>query len=301
MEKKEYGLVLSGGGGKGAYQVGALQVLDEMGILPKIKAVSGSSVGCLNMALLAQNNMEQMVSVWDNIDYRDFVSPDELGFVPGQEGDGMFSREGLKRIIREKITLEYLASPAVRYFATVCRKNEAGETLLEYVYLNDQPRDKAELYLLATSAVPVLYDSVEINGNAYFDGGLKDNCPVLPVYNCGIRDIIVISLDYRFTLDTTQYPGANFYVLRPSTNLDLNTVSGTVDFSKEGAAYRKKLGYLDADASLRAQLTGGVIPDMSGHKVLAGQEMRMTGMEIKVQKDMEGLSRILGKYGVDLD
>lgn len=46
---KEYGLVLEGGGAKGAYQIGVWKALMEYGI--KIKAIAGVSVGALNGAL----------------------------------------------------------------------------------------------------------------------------------------------------------------------------------------------------------------------------------------------------------
>ena len=41
-----YGLVLGGGGAKGAYQVGVMKALQEYGI--KISAISGSSIGAIN-------------------------------------------------------------------------------------------------------------------------------------------------------------------------------------------------------------------------------------------------------------
>ncbi len=298
--KKEYGLVLSGGGGKGAYQIGALKALEEMGILPCITAVAGSSVGGLNMALLAEGDMEKAVNVWENISYRDFVSLDEMGFVPGQEGDGMFSREGIKRILRENVMLEKMASKDVRYYITVCHKDSTGKQLLDYVYMNERTKEEMEQYLLASSAIPLMYDNVEINGISYYDGGLMDNCPILPVYNNGKRKIIVISLDYQYQLPKEQFPGADFYVLRPSVNLDLNRVSGTIDFSKSGAAYRMKLGYLDTKAIMPALLLGEPLPDVSGNRGLAEHELQKSVITTKIEEDKAGLSRILGKYGVDL-
>ena len=45
---KEYGIVLEGGGARGAYQIGAWKALKEAGI--RIKGISGASVGALNSA-----------------------------------------------------------------------------------------------------------------------------------------------------------------------------------------------------------------------------------------------------------
>ena len=48
---QEIGLVLAGGGGKGAYEVGVWKALNDYGIAQKITVISGTSVGWLNAAL----------------------------------------------------------------------------------------------------------------------------------------------------------------------------------------------------------------------------------------------------------
>ena len=57
------GLVLSGGGAKGAYEVGVWQVLEETGIASNITAISGTSVGAINAALFA-TRPETAESLW---------------------------------------------------------------------------------------------------------------------------------------------------------------------------------------------------------------------------------------------
>ena len=52
MERKNYGLVLSGGGGKGAYQIGVWKALREKQMDTWIKAVAGTSAGSLNAMLV---------------------------------------------------------------------------------------------------------------------------------------------------------------------------------------------------------------------------------------------------------
>lgn len=49
----DVGLVLSGGGAKGAYEVGVWQVLQEIGIASNITVISGTSVGAINASLFA--------------------------------------------------------------------------------------------------------------------------------------------------------------------------------------------------------------------------------------------------------
>jgi len=64
---REYGLVLEGGGAKGAYQIGAWKALREAGV--KIKGVAGVSVGSLNGALICMDDLERAEEIWKNIEY----------------------------------------------------------------------------------------------------------------------------------------------------------------------------------------------------------------------------------------
>ena len=62
---KEYGLVLEGGGAKGAYQIGAWKALKEAGV--KIRGVAGTSVGALNGALVCMGDVERAENLWKDI------------------------------------------------------------------------------------------------------------------------------------------------------------------------------------------------------------------------------------------
>ena len=72
---KEYGLVLEGGGAKGAYQIGAWRALKEAGV--KIKGVSGTSVGALNGALICMDDLEKAEKLWANISYSQVMDVDD--------------------------------------------------------------------------------------------------------------------------------------------------------------------------------------------------------------------------------
>ena len=73
MEDTRYGIVFSGGGGKGAYQIGVWKYLHEMGIDRKITGVSGASVGALNSLLFVQGDYEKARDVWLNIQQDDLT------------------------------------------------------------------------------------------------------------------------------------------------------------------------------------------------------------------------------------
>ena len=69
------GLVLEGGGTKGAYQIGAYKALRDLGI--EFQGVTGTSIGALNGAYIIQNDIEIMEDIWLKYDYTHFMNIDE--------------------------------------------------------------------------------------------------------------------------------------------------------------------------------------------------------------------------------
>ena len=72
---RPYALALEGGGAKGAYQIGVWKALQEAGV--RFSAVSGSSVGSLNGALIMMGDVQHAVDVWENITYSKIMDIDD--------------------------------------------------------------------------------------------------------------------------------------------------------------------------------------------------------------------------------
>ena len=70
--KKKYGLVLAGGGTKGAYQIGAWQAIKKLNI--NIGAIVGTSIGAINGAFMVQDDIEKMEKLYENIELKNVVS-----------------------------------------------------------------------------------------------------------------------------------------------------------------------------------------------------------------------------------
>ena len=66
LSELQIGLVLAGGGGKGAYQIGCWRALRSLG-LTRFKVISGTSVGALNGALIAMGDVGRAEDVWLNL------------------------------------------------------------------------------------------------------------------------------------------------------------------------------------------------------------------------------------------
>ena len=64
-EKKKLGLVLAGGGALGAYQVGAIEALEQLGY--EFDVVTGTSIGAINGALVCAKKTSQLRSLWEDI------------------------------------------------------------------------------------------------------------------------------------------------------------------------------------------------------------------------------------------
>lgn len=188
MEKRA--LALCGGGAKGAYHIGAWKAFEEEDI--RFDAVSGASVGSLNALLYAICDYETAKDIWLSVRPEQFMSP-------GKSGEGLFSRDGLKKIFSElDFSLLKTSMPVYVNIYNVSRNRS------EAVKLNSLPRDRVEKYLLASSSVPVVYGIEKINDMEYQDPGFGfntiGNVPIDILYRRGYRNISVVALNNNFSI-----------------------------------------------------------------------------------------------------
>lgn len=258
------GLVLCGGGGRGAYQVGVWQALRERELDRYIVGVSGASVGALNAALFACGDLPLAEKIWTSLKRGDIADPAEtagreinsvLNFLGSEDRTvtidpdklskrGIFSLEGLVNVIAQNGVNDCVSGSSTPCFA--CCHNTAGN-YPEYFDLSAYPADKITQYLTASCALPAVFPAVEIDGVQYRDGGISDNTPVKPLYDIGIRRFIVSYLGSEGA-DLSGFPGAEFLEIFPSDEIFLgkrenNVIApGTLDFDGENAAVRIEIG-----------------------------------------------------------
>ena len=284
--KKGWGLVLSGGGGKGSFQVGAFKALNEAGYDKDITAISGASVGIVNALLFIMRDVDKAQKVWKGIEPLMFLEPkleatntpivihepnyyiDEVvnrynyareinsnaDFARNKEG--FFTRDGFVKLINENLDLDKIPKSEIDLYTDMCLcKND--ELLLEYVQLNGKTPKQIMDILLAASAIPYVYDAVYYDNNYYRDGGIIDNMPIKPLYDEGYRNIIVVGLKTSYTINYEEYPDCNFIFIKPSHGIG-EFMDGTLDFTSEGAKFRIALGYRNAARILEAVKTGKI-------------------------------------------
>ena len=187
----EYGLVLCGGGAKGAYQIGVWKYLRENGIDKKINGISGSSVGSLNALLIANNSFGPGIRTWLNAKSNVLTDQNKLAELIWQ------NISDWKNIISDKWNLY----ADVSKIAPLNDYNKPYEVLrhyiskTEYFCMSCMTPEEIVQTVLASAALPAVYPPVKINGRIYIDGGITDNIPVAPLVKAGYKKIIIVHLD----------------------------------------------------------------------------------------------------------
>lgn len=214
------GLVLSGGGAKGAYEIGVYKALSAMGADAYIDTISGTSVGALNAVLLESQGAEYSEKLWNNLKITDMLHPDKkrltkmpslpdysdpdfVGIKPDNFFDSLvlggmnlfkslkkdnvvtdFVKDGLpftQEKISQLIDKHVDFNRIYRKIFVTCSDSDGKPKSFELDKYSPQTQKKI---ILASSALPVVYtgnSGVEINGECYFDGGVAGNKSNTPV------------------------------------------------------------------------------------------------------------------------
>jgi NTE family protein len=181
-------LVLSGGGPRGAAQVGMLQVLAEGGFVPD--RIYGVSVGAVNGAAFANNptveGVEYLTQIWRELRSED-IFPQRLGHGPWrflQQRESIHPNSGLRQLIEEGIGFELLEESAIPIEVVATSIVDGRERWLT--------SGSAVEAILASAAIPAIYPPVEIDGDRLIDGAVVDNVPIGRAIDAGAERIVVL-------------------------------------------------------------------------------------------------------------
>ncbi|SEF43052.1 Patatin-like phospholipase [Eubacterium ruminantium] len=248
VPKGKTGLVLAGGGAKGAYQVGVLKALSEAGLLDDVGYISGDSIGAINSVLYAisDGDIKSMYDTWESINMPEVFEP---GMDLFSNNPKLFSRNKVQNMMNLLLTRDKAEHLPYIMYAGVTRL-ENGKYYPEYMKLNGKSKEEIIQILLASSAIPIVYEAVKINGKEYLDGGLTDNEPVKPLYDLGIRRFIIIGLNSDRVFPAYKYPDAECFVIYPSHDLG-DLFSGTMNYETKAKHFRQLLGEKDGQLAVK--------------------------------------------------
>lgn len=210
LERPKIGLVLAGGGAKGAAHVGVIKVLEELGV--PIDYIAGTSMGAIVGGLYASGlSSDELATAIKSIDWNDifddkppranrdfrrklddegFLVRNKLGFKDGsfQFPRGVINGQKLELVLRD------FSKNAVRInnfdnlpipFRAVAADIETGETVI----LGSGDLVNA---MRASMAVSGVFPPVENNGRLLVDGGLAENLPIDVARKMGADILIVV-------------------------------------------------------------------------------------------------------------
>src|SRR5215831_8202252 len=165
--------VLSGGASLGAVEVGMLCALEERGIRPDV--IVGTSVGAVNGAWLAGHPdapVTELAEVWKGLHRGDvFPADPRRGLLAFAGRRRSFFDEGpLRSLIERHLTFTTLETAPLPLHVVAIEVLTGREVLL-----SSGPAAEA---VLASAALPALFDPVNLDGVAYMDGGVGNNTPV---------------------------------------------------------------------------------------------------------------------------
>ena len=253
---KEYGLVLEGGGAKGAYQIGAWKALKEAGV--KIKGVSGTSVGALNGALICMGDLERAENLWANISYSQVMDVDDglmkrlfdksrmtpeflretLKEVFRMLGEGGMDITPLRRLIEENIDEDVIRKSPVEFYSCTYSLTDRKEMNVD---MKAVPEGQMKDMLLASAYLPG-FKNEKLHGKTYVDGGATNVLPMDVLLEHGYQDLILLRIFGVGREKKVSIPeGATITEIAPKENL-----GNTLQFDAAKSRKNMRLGYFDA-------------------------------------------------------
>lgn len=255
---KEYAVALEGGGAKGAYEIGVWRALQEAGV--RFSAISGTSVGALNGALMVMGDLQKAEALWNNITFSQVmdVNDEEMRQLFHRELSGNLTTFA-KRAIELIQNRGFDVSPLRAFIADVMDADAIIHSPIDFYIITYSVTDRKSLelrardlapdqlcdMLLASAYLPA-FKNEKLGGKRYTDGGVADAVPVHALVANGYRDILVVRL-YGIGLEKRFRMPEDAHLTTIAPTRDLGNV---LNFDAAQSRLNMKLGYYDAKRTL---------------------------------------------------
>jgi NTE family protein len=194
-------LVLSGGGGRGAFQVGVIEHLESIGWKPDI--IAGTSIGSMNAAAYAIGGLKRLEEMWSNIRTRHMHR-----FLRWRPWRSLFDRAPWQKTLKKYVPEDELAKVTMPLYM-VATDISIGHPA---VYTNgEKPTRNKGLYqkvpalthahLLASSSIPYVYAPVRVDENEHWDGAVMYNSPLRPAIDAEADEILMVLLSPYYQIE----------------------------------------------------------------------------------------------------
>jgi NTE family protein len=251
------GLALGGGAARGFAHIGVIKALESQGIVPDI--VVGTSAGSLVGALYAAGYdgfaLQKLALSMEEAAISDWSVP----FF--SKSSGVLKGEAIQLYVNRTINNVPLEKLKIQFGAVATDLNSGSAILFQ--------RGNTGLAVRASSAVPSVFQPVEIGGHVYVDGGLVSPVPVRFAREMGADFVIAVNI---------------------SSQPDPGTASSSVDvllqtFTIMGQSINR-FELKDADIVIRPNLGSMKSNDFTGRNIaiMAGEQAAFLAMPDIKQK-----------------
>jgi NTE family protein len=207
MTAKPIALALQGGGAHGAFTWGVLDKLLEDGRLD-IKAISGTSAGAMNAAVLAQGfaeggpdkARETLETFWRSVSRLGAASPIRRSFIDMLTGNWSMDQSAAYNWfdLASRVVSPYDANPLdINPLLDLLEQTidfdqvHCCQHIKLFVSATNVRTGKIKVFegheltpamVMASACLPRLFKAVEIDGEHYWDGGFMGNPPIFPIF-----------------------------------------------------------------------------------------------------------------------
>jgi NTE family protein len=244
-----FGIVMSGGGARGAYEVGVLGYLyrefpRRYGRIPHFDVICGTSVGAVNSTALAatmndpETGMMLLNDVWTSQDLGDVLHFNLRQatrlyrvWLGGGPAAGIFDPRPLALLISHRIPWRQLVRNLKQRLISALTVSATNvRTGRPTVYIDRamgvplpksgprvviQPSHILPQHVLASAAMPLVFPPVRIGNDYFCDGGIRLNTPTSPAIHMGVDRMFVIGVttpNRQTEIRMGRTPGAAFLI-----------------------------------------------------------------------------------------
>ena len=232
--EQKTGLVLPGGGARGAYQVGVLKAISD--IQGRVKTspfsvISGTSAGAINASMISSRiedfhqSILNLENVWRNFSTDRIYKTGKLfmlkqslhwlltlisGGVLTKNPRSLLDNQPLRDLLEETIDFESIkqniSSGLLDALIITAASYEQKQSVSFFSTSNDvanwqkvgrsgrQSEIKIET-LMASVALPLIFPAIMIDGNYYGDGAMRQETPLSPTIRLGSTNLLIISTE----------------------------------------------------------------------------------------------------------
>jgi NTE family protein len=197
-------LVLSGGGGRGAYECGVYKCLEEIGLVPDL--LVGTSIGAINAAAIASGrSAAELEEAWLATRTRDIQR-----FWRLRPWRSIYDTSPWARTLYRFIDFDGLARTEKRLLITATEVEAGNLRVFDNAQLVVTPK-----HILASCSIPLVYPWTRIGDSHYWDGAVMSNTPLGAAIDAGANDVLVVLLSPvgERRIDRPRWPWEAFAVM----------------------------------------------------------------------------------------